>query len=156
MGLAADLFRLSRSKARTEIPADPDRHHPARRPRASRTRPQDDGQAAGDGIRGLVLRTRGRRSWLWQGQPGARQLYGSRLYVPVEQDRLAGPHRVTPRKIHLPRWGSIARLARKHQDEIVGRHLGDLGECEAGETGKLLQRLDVAHTPFGIAVAQAG
>ena len=30
MGMAADLFRLSRGKAGAEISADPDRHHPAR------------------------------------------------------------------------------------------------------------------------------
>jgi len=42
MGLAANLFRLSRSEAGTEISADPDRHHAAGRPRPPRTRAQDD------------------------------------------------------------------------------------------------------------------
>ena len=40
-----------------------------RRPRASRPRPQDGGQAAGDGLRGLFLRARRGRPRLRQGQP---------------------------------------------------------------------------------------
>ena len=51
------------------LSADPVRHDAARRPRASRPRPQDGGQAAGDGLsRGLVLRAAGGRPRLRQGQ----------------------------------------------------------------------------------------
>ncbi len=50
MGLAADILRLSPRQAGPKIPADPVRHHAARRSRPSRPRPQDDGEAAGDGV----------------------------------------------------------------------------------------------------------
>ena len=50
-----------------EISADPARDHTAGRSRPPRPRPQDGGQAASDGIRGLFLRARGRRPRLWQG-----------------------------------------------------------------------------------------
>ena len=39
--------RLSRRRARADLSADPARHHPSRRSRASRPRPQDGRQAAG-------------------------------------------------------------------------------------------------------------
>ena len=90
VGLAEDLFRLSHRNTGPELPADPDRHHAPRRPRTSRPRPQDGGQAAGDGIRSLFLRAGGRRSRLRQGQPRARRVHRARLHIPEEQDRLGG------------------------------------------------------------------
>ena len=74
-----DLFRLSQRKARPALSADPDRHDAARRPRPSRPRAQDGRKAAGDGLRGLVLRAGRRRPRLRQGQQGARRLRGARL-----------------------------------------------------------------------------
>lgn len=67
MGLAANLFGISRGRTRQKISADPARDHAAGRSRPSRPCPQDGGQAASHGIRGLFLRTCGRRPWLWQG-----------------------------------------------------------------------------------------
>ena len=37
------------------LSADPDRHHPPRRPRPPRPCPQDGGEAPGDGLRGVFL-----------------------------------------------------------------------------------------------------
>jgi prolyl oligopeptidase len=90
VGVAENLFRLSRRNTGPELPPDPDRHDAPRRPRASRPRPQDGGQAASDGIRSLVLRAGSRRSRLRQGQPRARRVHRARLHIPEEQDRLGG------------------------------------------------------------------
>ena len=83
-------LRLSRRRAGPGLSADPDRDHAARRPRASRPRPQDGGQAAGDGLRRLVLRACRRRPRLRQGQRGDRQFRRSWRDVPPPRDRLAG------------------------------------------------------------------
>ena len=44
----------------------------------------------------------------------------------------------------------------ENQREIVGRHLGGLDQRKPGALSKLLDSLDVAHTPFGISLTQAG
>src|ERR1700694_4490942 len=44
--------------------------------------------------------------------------------------------------------------APEYQGQIVGGHLGDLDQFQAGTAGKLLQILDIAHAPVGIALAK--
>jgi hypothetical protein len=44
----------------------------------------------------------------------------------------------------------------EYQREIVGRHVGDLDQRQTGAARELFHRLDIAHTPFRISVAQAG
>ena len=59
------------------------RHDPQGRSRPPGPRPQDGGQAAGDGLRGPLLRARRRRSRLRHEQPADRGVHGARLHIPA-------------------------------------------------------------------------
>src|ERR1017187_5993103 len=54
------------------------------------------------------------------------------------------------------RFGALRRLrSLERQNEVVGRHPGDLDQRHPVARRQLLECFDIAHPPFGIAVAKA-
>src|SRR3984957_1556695 len=43
----------------------------------------------------------------------------------------------------------------KHQDQVVGRHFGNLDQHKTGFPGQLFHSLDIAYAPFGVPFAKA-